>query len=217
MPRNLKTHFPANENTSSTPAAIQQASPAMWARCCGVSVGVMARNAGMTAMGSIITNSELKANKVYSIRPISAQSTCAGWRRSFAVHARRKYRLGHTVNNLFVRRTNRCQNATKISSRGFSFTADEIIRTKPDTPFHRYDLRAFKIEPLRIDQARLMEPLKHIGRILEAGQRLFDCCGPFRVGQVTAQENPTCAPGVRRKARYFKNQIPFFVRERFEL
>ncbi len=70
MPRSLKIHLPASANTINTPALTQQASRAILMRCSGVSVGVIARNAGTVARGSIITNSELAASSIYSIRVI---------------------------------------------------------------------------------------------------------------------------------------------------
>ena len=51
-------------NASSTPAATQQASRAILMRCSGVSVGVIARNAGTVASGSTITKSELAASRM---------------------------------------------------------------------------------------------------------------------------------------------------------
>ena len=71
MPRNLKTHFPAMAKASNTPAATQQASRAILIRCSGVSVGVMARNAGTAASGSTITKSELAASRMYLARLMS--------------------------------------------------------------------------------------------------------------------------------------------------
>jgi len=66
MPRNLKIHLPATANTISTPAMTQHAIRAILIRCCSVSVGVMARNAGTVANGSTMTNRELAARKIYS-------------------------------------------------------------------------------------------------------------------------------------------------------
>ena len=44
----------------------QQANPAILVRSSGVSLGVMAINAGTVAIGSTITKSELTANNMYS-------------------------------------------------------------------------------------------------------------------------------------------------------
>src|SRR6266404_3313693 len=68
IPRYLKIHLPATAKASSTPAATQQASRAMRMRCAGVSVGVIARNAGIVANGSMMTNRELAASRMYSGR-----------------------------------------------------------------------------------------------------------------------------------------------------
>ena len=53
-----------------TPAVTKHASFAVRMRCSGVSLGVMARNAGTTASGSTITKSELAASTMYSSRLI---------------------------------------------------------------------------------------------------------------------------------------------------
>src|ERR1041384_4341375 len=68
MPKTLKINCPATANTSSTPAITQQASRAVRMRSCGVSVGVIARNAGTVASGSTMTKSELAASRMYSSR-----------------------------------------------------------------------------------------------------------------------------------------------------
>src|ERR1051325_5754717 len=68
MPRKLKINCPLSAKVSSPPAMAAQASRAMPSRWAGVSVGVMARKPGTTAMGSTMTKSELVARKVYSRR-----------------------------------------------------------------------------------------------------------------------------------------------------
>ena len=68
MPRYWKIHLPINANTSSTAAATRHASRAILMRCSGVSRAVIARKAGMLAIGSTITNIELNAMKVKARR-----------------------------------------------------------------------------------------------------------------------------------------------------
>ena len=68
MPKILNIIMPAAAKHNSTAAVVQQATLAVRSRSSGVSVGVIARNAGAVATGSTITNSELAASKVYSVR-----------------------------------------------------------------------------------------------------------------------------------------------------
>src|SRR5260221_11395574 len=66
MPITLKMKFPPAANSTSTPAATQQASRAMCSRSGGVLSGVMAMNAGITAIGSVITKIEVTVSEAYS-------------------------------------------------------------------------------------------------------------------------------------------------------
>lgn len=68
IPRILNTVEPATENTSNTAAVVPQATLAVRNRCSGVSLGVMARKAGAVASGSTITNNELPASRMYSLK-----------------------------------------------------------------------------------------------------------------------------------------------------
>ena len=68
MPRILKMTVPATANASSTMAIVPHASRAVRKRCSGVLFGVIASNAGAVASGSTITNSELAASRMYSVR-----------------------------------------------------------------------------------------------------------------------------------------------------
>ena len=70
MPITLKISGPVSENESKMPAAVVQASRAVRSRCSRESFGVIARNAGAVASGSMITNSELAANTMYSVKLI---------------------------------------------------------------------------------------------------------------------------------------------------
>src|SRR5262249_50331670 len=106
MPRKRKTRLPANENTSSNPMATEHAVRAMRMRCAGGSCAVIARNAGTVAMGSMITNSELSASRLYS-----SSDTGGGWPRgrwsgkpslAGSHGTRRKDRVTHAVDDLFV-------------------------------------------------------------------------------------------------------------------
>ena len=68
MPMTLKISGPVREKASKMPAATVQASRAVRNRCAGDSFGVMAKNAGAVASGSMITNSELAARMMYSVK-----------------------------------------------------------------------------------------------------------------------------------------------------
>ena len=68
MPRKRKINFPVRAKSSSTAAVTQHASRAVLTRCSGLSLGVMARNAGTVAIGSTMTKSELVASRTYSRR-----------------------------------------------------------------------------------------------------------------------------------------------------
>src|SRR5437899_13111728 len=125
IPRYLKIHLPADAKPINTPAVTRQASRAILVRCSGVSVGVMARKAGTVATGSMITRSELEARKMYSARFIPDLF----FRRFGRQRARSEDGFSHSVNNLFVRRTDRGDPATKLSASRFGFSADKIIRT----------------------------------------------------------------------------------------
>ena len=78
MPKNLKMSFPDVAKINKMIAATRQATRAMRMRCGGVSFGVIARNAGTVAIGSIITNSELTASRMYSGRLMPCKTS--GWR-----------------------------------------------------------------------------------------------------------------------------------------
>src|SRR5437868_15494622 len=105
MPKSLKISCPDNANVNSTPAMTRLAGRTIRSRCTGVSVGVIPRNAGITANGSTMTNSELNASNAYSTVVIA---TLASW------HARYEHRVLHPVDDFFVRRTNRCQHAAQL-------------------------------------------------------------------------------------------------------
>src|SRR5271168_2323088 len=70
MPKILNTRVPALANKSRTAAMAQQATRAVRSRCSAVSFGVIAKNEGTAASGSTITNSELVASNMYSIKSI---------------------------------------------------------------------------------------------------------------------------------------------------
>src|SRR5579863_52919 len=74
----LKSAVPAKEKSSSTAAMAQHATLAVRSRCSGVSLGVMVRNAGTVASGSTMTNNELPASRIYSLRPIGMSKRHAG-------------------------------------------------------------------------------------------------------------------------------------------
>src|ERR1039458_5627969 len=71
MPSSRKIHWPDRANRMSTPAVTRQARRAMRSRDATESRDVMAINAGIVAIGSTITNSELSAKKQYATRFMS--------------------------------------------------------------------------------------------------------------------------------------------------
>ena len=75
MPSSRKIHWPDRANRMRTPAATRQARRAMRSRDDTESRGVMAINAGIVAIGSTITNSELSANKQYATRFMSVSES----------------------------------------------------------------------------------------------------------------------------------------------
>src|SRR6266446_312060 len=86
-PRTLKIHFPARAKSINTPAATRHANRAIRNWAAGGSFEVMAMKAGTTAIGSTITNSELTASRMYSVR-LMAQLWSLGrrqYRPSFAL------------------------------------------------------------------------------------------------------------------------------------
>src|SRR5262245_56731774 len=68
MPRTLKIHLPESAKSIKTPAATRHANRAIRNCAAGGSFGVIAINAGTTAIGSTTTNSELNASRAYSLR-----------------------------------------------------------------------------------------------------------------------------------------------------
>ena len=69
MPKILNRVVPANANASSTAATVKLATRAMRNLSSGVSFGVIARNTGIMASGSTITNSELAASRMIQKDP----------------------------------------------------------------------------------------------------------------------------------------------------
>lgn len=74
MPRYRKIHCPTNAKRMSTAAATAHAMPAVRIRSAGVSRGVIARNSGTRAIGSVITNREPSERTTNSVKLIDAHA-----------------------------------------------------------------------------------------------------------------------------------------------
>ena len=68
MPKKLKMRFPVVANINKMMVATRQATRAIRMRSLGGSLGVIARNAGTVAIGSMITNNEPTASRTYAYR-----------------------------------------------------------------------------------------------------------------------------------------------------
>ena len=90
-----------------------------------------------------------------------------------------------------------------MRSRSVSFAADEIIGTQPHSSLHGDELTAPEIKPPRFDKAGFVIALKHKGRVPEIRNRTVHRQAPIGMGKVTAEENTSRTPGMRRKPRYF--------------
>lgn len=80
MLSSLKISFPAMANARRMPAITQQANRAVRLRCCGLSLGVMAMKAGMVAIGSTITKSDVAASRMYSARLNLSELATDDWK-----------------------------------------------------------------------------------------------------------------------------------------
>src|SRR5437660_12640817 len=101
--------------------------------------------------------------------PADRQSQTASWlpakrTPTESYRARRENRLGHAVNDLFGRRTNRCQHAAQVRAGAFRLATDKVVRTQAHASFQRHNFIALEIEPLGVDQPGLVITLQDIGR-----------------------------------------------------
>ena len=122
----------------------------------------------------------------------------------FHIGARGKNRLRHAVDDFFVRRANGRQNAAQIGPRRVAIAGNKIIRTQPHPSRHRDELVLLKIEPLKINEARLLVALENMRRCGKTPQGVVHRRGPIGVGKVVAEINAARAPGLGRKAGTFK-------------
>src|SRR5262245_47580970 len=116
-----------------------QASRAIRIRFSTLSPAVIARNSGTVAIGSMTTNSELNARRTNSetltglglraLRRSGGKSSCGD-------RARRQCGVSHTVDDLFIRRTDRGEHAAEVCARAIRRPMDKIEGTKPDPPRH---------------------------------------------------------------------------------
>src|SRR5687767_4442049 len=86
----------------------------------------------------------------------------------------------HPMNDFFVRRTNRGQNAAEVGAGGIDRAMDEVIRTQANAG--------------GINELRFMEALQDVGRLGGAGERFVHGGGPLGLGKITAQVNAAGAP-----------------------
>src|ERR1043165_9624273 len=104
MPRKRKIAWPVRTKMISTHAAMMQARRAIRMRASGPSFGVIARNAGTVAIGSMITKSDAPESTIYL-------SSSIGFGR---FHARRENCVRHAVHDFLVGRNDRRENAAEI-------------------------------------------------------------------------------------------------------
>src|SRR5438093_1280980 len=69
-------------------------------------------------------------------------------------------RLGHAVNDLLVRRTNRRQYASQYCAGIFSRSLHKIVWAQPHSPIHGHNLLMLKVQPSRLHLNRLVIPLQ---------------------------------------------------------
>ena len=106
IPNSRKIRSPTTAKKIRMAVATQQAKAAMRARCCGESFGVMARKAGMSAIGSMMTKRELPARRTYSSKL---------WLGEF-MRTRRQNRFAHAMDDLLVGRANGRQHPAQLGT-----------------------------------------------------------------------------------------------------
>src|SRR5690349_450465 len=120
----------------------------------------MARKAGINAMGSMMTNNELAASKMYSGKLCSATFIRTG----------QQDRLFHPMDDLLVGRADRGQHPAQVRSGRVPFAQDEVKWTEPHPAVHGNELVLLEVEPMRLDHFRLVIPLQHKRASLKIAQ-----------------------------------------------
>src|SRR5215471_3477667 len=93
--------------------------------------------------------------------------------------ARRKNGFRHSMNNLFISGANGGEHPSQLRTGGLGVAVNKIVRAKSHAAFHRDYLTPVEIEPLRVDQGRLVVALKNIGRTVEVRDGLLDGSRPI--------------------------------------
>src|ERR1043166_5210524 len=212
MPRTRKIKSPARANVTRMPALTKQASCAIFVRCCGVSLGVMARKAGTTPSGSMMAKSDVVARRMNSIvfMPAVGRGRPSG-------RTGRENRLAHPVNYFFVGRANRRQYTAEAGSGGIAFAGDKIVRAQPHATGHGHDFFRCKIKPFGLDCFRSMKSLQHRGSPAPVGERAIHGRRPFFGGKIAPQKNTARTPGAVGKPGDFQNQFTLTLGKCFEL
>src|SRR4051812_3725369 len=184
-------------------AAMMHASRAMRMRASGPSFGVIARKAGTVAIGSMITKSDAPDNSMYLSRSI----------RRGGFDTRRENGVFHAVNNFFIGRNSRRENAAEIRALLGAGAIHEIVRTKPDAASHGHSRVRGEIKPLDGNRFRFLKTLQHVRIGLRAINRGIHSAGPFVSGQIAADVNAARAPGLRREAGNFQDERAVALRK----
>ena len=100
------------------------------------------------------------------------------------------------MNDFFIRRTNCCQHAAELRSRGIAVAGHKVVGAKPGTTLHWYNLRPLEVKPLCFDQTRPVITLEHARGFVEMPDGVVHGAGPVLVRQVAAEEHAAGAPGI---------------------